>query len=293
LAGGDAPLSPDAAQAQFNFEDESCQVSGLAPHLLDAYGIPIDAEDRDWWYLVLNFSTVTQVGDRQRIQSCLRLGKADGSTPIAVPGVCHTEGAVDIRDGVAHFDGGIIVCDDINIGAAGRAIGIPVLGPTKFARSFWVVVEGSLSPAITGQVPLLRYAPIAAKAEFPGMITLNLTPATQAQSEGFAATTSPDGNLQGPGLTIAIRPASPFTGTFSALQSEPEQPSLTYRWLLGSDVIDTQPVSATFTPVGIGESTLYIGGLPNGSKASASAPRFRGALDTIVFDPVSGGRGGG
>jgi hypothetical protein len=56
-----------------------------------------------------------------------------------------------------------------------------------------------------------------------------------------------------------------------------------YRWRLGSRLIAERSVTSLFTPVGIAESTITIGGLPTGE-------RFIGSLDLIVLDPKGGGR---
>jgi hypothetical protein len=128
-------------------------------------------------------------------------------------------------------------------------------------------------------VPLLRYVPADVNT---GAVAFNVTPATPAQPRGFAATLSPESNLQGPGLIIAVNSATQFTGLFTAF---PDEDGLLYRWRLGSADIEKQSVPVSFTKIGIGESTLYIGGLPEGS-------RFKGVLDYIVFDPIGGGRTG-
>lgn len=246
--------------------------------MVRADGVPNNVQSKDWWYLVVNFDSARRQGNTYLIQSCLRMGNTAGGTK-AFAGVCRTEGDVKIRNGNAIFNGGIVICDRINIGETGVLAGIPLKGESKEALSFWVAMKGMMSRESEGAAPLLRYVPADANT---GAVAFNVTPATTSQPRGFAATTSPESNLQGRGLTIAVKPASPFTGLFTAF---PDESGLLYRWRLGSKVIAEETVPASFTQIGIGESTLYIGGTPEG-------PHFKGTLDYIVFDPIGGGRTG-
>lgn len=262
-----------------------CLAPELVPTKLQSNGVPRGAKGTDWWYIVVNFDAVTQTrdGDGLRVKSCVRAGNGDGRET-AVIAACDIVGDVRIRRGVATFNGGYVVCDGINIGDAGEAIGIPVLGETKFARKFWMAAKVNLSSAVKDKVPLVRYEPIDLDTTTPGTVSVNVTPTSRSQPEGFAATTSPNGNLQGPGLTIAVKNGIRFAGLFEAQPERPGATNLNYYWrLLGSKQVYKASVTASTTQVGIGNSRLYIGGLPTGE-------RFRGTMDWVVFDPKGGDR---
>lgn len=275
-----------AAAPTLRFDDLSCLVPELAPSKLQSNGVPRSASNSNWWYIVINFDSVVQQGAGQRVRACLRVGRGN-EEKIAKAITCETVGAVRIRRGIATFNGGTLECSGINVGAAGLEIGIPLKGSVKTASTFWMAVKGSLSPTVTDPVPLLAYAPVVTRTEEAGNVAFNLMPASDAQRPGFAASQSPSGNVQGPGLTIAVQPATTFTGLFETVPIQPAQTDSVYAWsIFGSGLVDAMPVSVPFTPIGISDSTLIIGG-------SSLGGRFYGTLDFVVLDPDGGGRTGG
>jgi hypothetical protein len=259
-----------------NFKHPSCLTQGIAPLKLGYDGVPKSAKEV-WWYIVVNFNEVTSQEQGQRVKSCLRVG-APGKEKIAKAGDCEIIGDVRIRRGVAHFNGGYLACGEINVGDARERIGIPAPGDIKEAQELWMAVRGEMSSLVTDTVPLIRYEPTILNSA--GAVGFNVTPVSNTLSGAFIVTSSPSERLAGPGLRIGIRPSSAFTGLFVA---QPDKAgALTYHWYLGSRLINAIPVSASFTPIWIGEGRFYIGGLPTGE-------RYRGTLDVVAFDPKGGG----
>ncbi len=276
---------------KIGFNDRACTVPELAPFKLQTNGAPSTRGRGHWWYLVVNFNSLIRQSDARYVRACLRLANDNDpkSKPEARSALCKVIGDVTIntRRGIADFNGGYLICEGINIGAAGTELGIDVGGTAKITESFWVAVKGTL--AADGGGPLLRYEPKESNADTPGSIALNLTPVGAGQRAGFITTAALNSDLQGAGMTIGVRPALPFTGLFETTPAyrapaNPVTASLIYGWsLFGAGLTDATLVSALSTKVGISDSTLYIGGLPSGE-------RFRGTLDFIVLDPRSGGR---
>ncbi len=285
-AASPAQSHAPAMAKTINFYDPSCRVSELAPSKLQADGVPRGHQDKPWWYLVVNFNSVIQQGKTLYVKSCLRVGNS-ANKMLAKSGLCKIIGDVQIRQGMGYFNDGYLECNEIDIGAAGLELGIPLLGATKFADTFWIAVKGSLNGDNAGGA-LLRYESkrTSNNAGNSGSIAINVVQAAYGQREGFVATESPDRDLQGDGLGIVVRSGTPFTGLFEAVPAQPDQTKLVYGWsLFGAGLTDAMTVSESTIAVGIGESTLYIGGLPSGK-------RFHGKLDLIVFDPKGGRRTG-
>jgi hypothetical protein len=247
-----------------------------------------------WWYIVVNFNQVTSYPQHQLITSCLRVG-APGQEPIAKAAACQAIGDVRIRRGVALFNGGYIECGEFNVGDARQRLNIPVTSDVKEASEFWMAVKGRLDSSGNDPIPLLRYEPVTPTVVTPsipltgnqagspvavGAIRFDLAPITDTAGDAFI-TETPQTNLTGPGLAIAVPPAANFTGLFRAQSGA-------YQWYLGGDLKNREPVKASFTPIWIGESKLYIGGMPE----TPEDERFHGMLDVVAFDPKGGSKPG-
>lgn len=265
-----------------NFYHPSCLTQSIASLKLGRDGVPRSAS-AVWWYVVVNFAEANQIGEGQHTHVCIRVGNG-AEEKVAKLGNCETKEDVQIRRGIAYFNGGYIECEAINIGKAGRAIEIPVTGTLRLAKEFWMAAKGTMSSVVTDTVPLIRYEPITATLD--GAVAVNLAPLSAGRADALVNVSVPRDGQSGPELTLGVKPSNEFRGFFIAQVGED---NLSYGWYLNSKPVfsETVPTSASFIPVWIGEGRFTIGGSPTGG------PRFYGALDVVMFDPVSGGRGGG